>query len=67
MLETWGTLATSSNMALTEASTAGSVTLAPLVVWNTICSRSPACFGAAACNRESAWVDSVLGSEKLLE
>ncbi len=45
----------------------GSVTWLPSVVWKTICSRSPATAGAAAWSRSSAWVDSVLGREKLLE
>ena len=67
MLLTWGTFSTLASMVLIEDWTSGSVTFAPPVVWNTICSRSPACFGAAACSRERAWVDSVLGREKLLE
>ena len=66
-VETWGTLATLSSIVVIAACTAGSVTLAPLVVWNTICSRSPATLGAACCSRTRAWVDSVLGSEKLFE
>src|ERR1700674_361445 len=67
MVETWGRALTLSSMAVTVASTDGSVTLAPSVVWNTICSRSPATAGAAACRRARALVDSVLGREKLLE
>ncbi len=67
MLETCGTAFTSASIWLTEASTEGSVTGTPLVVWKTICSRSPATFGAAAWSKDRALVDSVLGSEKLFE
>ena len=67
MVETWGTALTLASICSTVAWTAGSVTLVPSVVWKTICSRSPAMPGAAACRRVSASVDSVLGSEKLLE
>ncbi len=67
MVETWGRARTFSSMALTGASTDGSVTLVPSVVWKTICSRSPATAGAAAWRRDRALVDSVLGREKLLE
>ena len=66
-LATWGTCATLVSISFTRASTAGSVTGVPLVVWNTICSRSPATFGEAAWSRLSALVDSVLGSEKVFE
>ena len=38
-----------------------------MVVWKTICSRSPETAGAEACNRANALVDSVLGRLKLLE
>ncbi len=64
---TWGTFFTLSSMVVTFDCTSGSVTLVPLVVWKTICSRSPATLGAAACSRSRALVDSVLGREKLLE
>src|ERR1700676_2451804 len=67
MVETWGMAFTLSNMVVTVDSTEGSVTLVPVVVWKTICSRSPATAGAAACSRCRALVDSVLGREKLLE
>ena len=64
---TCGISFTLANISVTAAMTDGSVTLDPLVVWKTICSRSPATDGADACSSERALVDSVLGNEKLLE
>ena len=66
-LVTWGTWATLSSMVVMVAWTSGSEIFFPSEVWKTICSESPACFGAAAWSRAMASVDSVWGSEKLLE
>ncbi len=63
---TWGIAATFWSMASTEAVFSGEVTGVPSVVWSTMRSWSPACFGAAVWSSWSASVDSVWGSEKLL-
>ena len=65
--ETWGSTSTLAIMVLMEASTEGSVTRVPLVVWKTIRSWSPDCFGAADWRMSRAWDDSVWGSETLFE
>ncbi len=67
MLVTWRMAFTSPSILSIRCSTAGSVTCAPPDVWKTICSVSPEIRGEAAWRMRMAWVDGVLGSEKLSE